>query len=175
MTSNPPFTNAEMWSLIDKAEEAAQNSRCDRSKVGAVLVHPKETKEYVAWNAVEDGHGSQSCKQFCPRGTKSYDELPSEAKFEGEGSCTASHAEMQVIGRAKEGYLITQMQADKSTDVALEVGEGFFNGWWMFVTLKPCTGCRAEIDRLGIKVLWTRSRFETKTRKITTPWSGNGS
>jgi tRNA(Arg) A34 adenosine deaminase TadA len=151
------------------AEKEAKQSLCDRSKVGAVLAHPMGNF-YKARNIVEEGHSTQTCKNFCPRGRRSYIELPQDAPFTGLGACTATHAEMQAVKLAKESFL------EVYDGLALRLGEDIvlipesadadwrvvFEGFWMISTREPCPECRSVIDALGIIPIWTHSRFVTR-------------
>lgn len=51
---------------------------------------------YVGYNGPRKGE--LNCDQGgCPRGLKSFDEVPHAAPFEGAGACNAIHAEMNAL------------------------------------------------------------------------------
>lgn len=151
-----PYTVNERWAFLDMAAEKAEDSKCDRSKVGAALVEPDGKMVYVECNEVAPGHGDHTCKDFCPRGAKSYDELPTGT--EPMDDCNSLHAEFAVIHAAmKAASLDHDETASEALRTNKEALRAFFGGWWMFSTKEPCDACKMYLQGLGIRYQFATS------------------
>jgi deoxycytidylate deaminase len=152
-----PYTVNERWAFLDMAAEEAEMSKCDRSKVGAALVEPGGKFVHIACNQVPPGHGSRTCRYFCPRGAKSYDELPSGS--EPMDDCNSLHAEFAVVNLAMDRA--RQFGPDELPAEALrtdkEALREFFDGHWLFSTKEPCEACKMYIQGLGIRYQFATS------------------
>lgn len=138
--------------MLDMAQDKARESRCDRSKVGAVLIL-QNGRKFLACNEVSPGHGIHTCKDFCPRGAKSYAELP--AGGEPYDDCNALHAEFAVIANAMES--LRQGDVEDAMATHDEALLKFFAGSWIFSTKEPCDACKMYLQRLGIRYQWATS------------------
>jgi deoxycytidylate deaminase len=157
-----PYTVNERWAFLDMAAEKAEESKCNRSKVGVALVGPGGKFIHVACNEVAPGHGNHTCKDFCPRGAKSYDELPTGS--EPFSDCNSLHAEFVAINLVLR--TTSNLDADEAFDLMadgndVEDSEGalreFFKGWWMFGTKEPCDACKMYLQGLGIRYQFATS------------------
>lgn len=126
------------------AADSAKLSDCQRRTVGAVIVR----------NGLIVGHGwnqssmkGKSCKAGdCPRGLQTYQELPAYAPYD---NCISVHAE--IVALRAYAHLLYHIKFNTGVD-----------GWAkalqpspvMFATDKPCDECAAELDRVGMEVVW---------------------
>lgn len=164
--------------FLDMAAEKAEESRCDRSKVGAALVEPRGMFVHVACNQVSPGHGHFTCKDFCPRGAKSYDELPTGS--EPFDDCNSLHAEFAAVNLAMDRW--RKSGPDETAAEALRTGEEalreFFDGWWMFSTKEPCEACKLYLQGLGIRyqfaTSWQRKVVREGVLKVVVTPQGEG-
>lgn len=133
---------SEVW--LDVARAVAKRSSCSRSKVGAVLVFLNEGT-YVGYNGPKPG--ALNCDQGgCPRGLKSFEELPTAAPFRGLGRCNAVHAEVNALLRFHHAH-----------QVSASVARLMLSHSVLYVTREPCEGCWTEIYRSRLRrdqVIW---------------------
>lgn len=164
-----PYTVNERWAFLDMAAEKANESKCDRGAVGAALVGPGGKLIHVACNEVSPGHGDHTCKDFCPRGAKTFDEQPSYAPYD---DCNALHAEFSVVQAA-----LIQEKLDYSPENERDILE-FFRGYWMFITREPCDACKMYLQGLRIRyqfaTSWQRRVVREGVLKVVAP-TGEGS
>lgn len=121
------------------AQAVAQRSSCIRSQVGAVIVVDNQ-ETYVGYNGPESGE-TNCDKGGCPRGQKSFDELPSGAAFNSlAGLCTAVHAEMNALRKYLKAH-----------------PEGVTGEVVLFSTREPCQGCWMQLLMAGFttnQIVW---------------------
>lgn len=112
----------------------ANRSSCVRSQVGAVIVVDNRDT-YVGYNGPESG--AVNCDEGgCPRGKKTFDELPSGAAFNGRaGFCTAVHAEINALRK----YMAASRVGVTSKAV-------------LFTTREPCHQCWTQLLAAGFTV-----------------------
>ena len=131
------YTDASAAYLDKAAEVAVSRADCLRREIGAVLVLGGRVISSGANHVPGDSctHGG------CPRGQLTTDELPAYASYiSGPGRCYAVHAEVDAIHR-----LAVPSDADGAT---------------LYVSARPCDGCRAAIGRTGIAlVVWPTGRW----------------
>jgi len=154
-----PYSEEMRWDWIDEAIEYAKRSLCDRSKVGAALILADGDK-FLAHNQVTPGHGSITCKSFCPRGAKTFAEQPAYAEY---NDCSALHAEFAVVNKA-----LFAAGRNNSAEAFGEMADGLktsqstlrqlFRNSWMFVTREPCDACKMYLEGLGIRYQWVNIR-----------------
>lgn len=109
------------------AEVAALRSTCTRRQVGAVLVD-WDTKMVLGLGYNGAPPGEPHCTDgACPRGLKSYDEVPAFSNYD---NCIAVHAEVNAL-RAAPG-----------------------SGNIMFITCQPCEDCHILLVKNGIDPVW---------------------
>lgn len=86
----------EVW--MDQARIVGQMSKCDRDKVGAVIVPPGNGEGFVAsYNGPPYGYPDDEggCSAWCPRG------MPGKLTYTTDYSdCVSAHAEQNAITRA---------------------------------------------------------------------------
>lgn len=119
------------------ARAVAPRSSCIRSQVGAVIVRDNMWT-FVGYNG--PSKGKPNCdKGGCPRGRKSFEELPSGAAFDmDEGFCTAVHAEINALSK-----FLAVMSVTPST--------------MLYTTREPCAGCWQKLLSAGFlvsQVVW---------------------
>jgi dCMP deaminase len=102
--------------------------------VGAVVVVDNQDV-YVGYNGPESG--AINCdKGGCPRGQKSFDELPSGAAFDSRtGFCTAVHAEINALRK----YLASSRNGVTSKAV-------------LYTTREPCHRCWTQLLAAGFSI-----------------------
>ena len=101
--------------------------------MGAVVVVDNQ-ETYVGYNGPESGEINCD-KGGCPRGRKSFNELPSGAPFNSlAGLCTAVHAEMNALRK----YL--KAHPDVTSKAIL------------YTTREPCQGCWMRLLTAGFTV-----------------------
>ena len=134
---------SEVW--LDVATAVAKRSSCGRSLVGAVLVL-MNVDSYVGYNGPRKGE--LNCDQGgCPRGLKSFEELPSASSFDGVGRCTAVHAEMNALLRFQHSNQTTHVSVRR-----LMLSHSV-----LYITREPCEDCWHQILRTGMtrdQVVW---------------------
>lgn len=134
---------SEVW--LDVAAAVAKRSSCRRSKVGAVLVFMNEDT-YVGYNGPRKGE--LNCDQGgCPRGLKSFEELPSASSFSGEGKCTAVHAEMNALLKFQHSHQTVHAQVRRL----------ILSHSVLYTTREPCEDCWYHIKRASMtaaQVVW---------------------
>lgn len=119
------------------AAAVAKRSSCIRSQVGAVIVHDNFWT-YVGYNG--PSRGKVNCDDGgCPRGRKSFEELPSGSGFDGYvGFCTAVHAEINALSKF--------------------LGHRPVNGRTiLYTTREPCAGCWHKLLAAGFttdQIVW---------------------
>ncbi|QKY78613.1 deoxycytidylate deaminase [Streptomyces phage Dryad] len=117
----------------------AERSSCVRSQVGAVVVLDNQ-ETFIGYNGPESGE--VNCNNGgCPRGLKSFEELPSGHVFRGEGYCTAVHAEINALRK----YLRAHPEGVTSKAV-------------LFTTREPCHKCWTELLAAGFtinQIVWS--------------------
>jgi len=134
-----------VWLNVAKA--VSERSSCSRSQVGAVLVFLNEDT-YVGYNGPKTG--DINCdKGGCPRGLKSFEELPSAAPFStDEGRCSAVHAEVNALLRFQHA----------NQRVHRSVIRMILSHSVLYVTREPCEECWQVIRRCGMnseQVVWS--------------------
>lgn len=141
------------YALMEAKAVALHTSRCRRKKVGAVLFD-REGK-FVAYGA-NINPPKQPCDEgFCPRGQKSYGEVPADAPY---GDCTAWHAEMVALLLARErmggGPPQDAVHSVTQIDVLVQLEGGV-----MVVTHEPCHECMPRLRGLNLNVYWPGGRM----------------
>lgn len=114
-------------------------SSCKRSQVGAVLV-ANNYWTFVGYNGPKSGRPNCDIGG-CPRGLLTFDQLPTGARFDGDGECEAVHAEINAVMK----YLRHYKQI--TPDVML------------YSTREPCEKCWDELIELGFmrdQVVWSK-------------------
>lgn len=107
------------------ARQVAENAKCRRSKVGAVIVRGGQVVAVGANGTV----AGQSCLDGgCPRGLRSYEEAPPGTPSVGADKCIGIHAEMAAILSAarrgvglRDAVLMTTKSPCRSCLVAIHV------------------------------------------------------
>lgn len=134
---------SEVW--LGVAAAVAKRSSCSRSKVGAVLVF-MNSETFVGYNGPPSN--MLNCDQGgCPRGRKSFEELPHAAPFSGVGSCNAVHAEMNALIRFQHSHQSTHRSVLR---LMLEHSV-------LYTTREPCERCWEQIRRAHLRrdqVVW---------------------
>lgn len=134
--------------LMEAKAVALHSSRCLRKKAGVVL-YDNEGR-FLAYGANINPPGKPCDEGFCPRGQKSYAELPSDSPF---SDCTAWHAEMVAILVAMGKCL------GGDQDGTASVWErALLKGGVMVVTHEPCHECMPRLKVLGLNVYWPEGR-----------------
>lgn len=119
---------------------------CRRSRVGAVLVDDRSKRILsTGYNGVEPGavgciHGG------CPRGLRTFDEVPAYSSYE---NCVSKHAEHNCLDFWRD---YSNYQDAKVT---------------MYITRAPCHDCQElmRVDYVG-KAVWPNGYLDL------TPWKG---
>lgn len=110
----------------DLLRETAARADCTRRQVGAVILRDSGLVVGIGWNGLPDA----SCRAgACPRGQKSYDEIPASSDY--AGNCAADHAERQAIARAGK----------------------WAAGATLYVTDEPCPWCAEACTAAGVTVV----------------------
>jgi dCMP deaminase len=119
--------------FLEVASSIAARADCTRSKVGAVLVDSNHRIVGTGYNGAPSG--IVGCLEGgCPRGKLSYEELPSESDY---GNCIAHHAEFNAV---------------------IYTDPGKRSGTTIYVTRKPCTGCKKLLLAEHVtRVVWLSS------------------
>lgn len=139
-TSRPSW---DEWGLI-LAEAVSTRADCTRRKVGAVLMRPDHTIVSTGYNGAPSKGGS-CLNGECPRGRKSYEDLPPESSYDRTG-CIALHAEQNALFRASWD----EMQ-----------------GATLYITDAPCDGCKRMIAGTPIeRVIWPERLDELKRSPV---------
>lgn len=114
------------------AEAVAARADCTRRKVGAVLVTDGQVVS-TGYNGTVDAGQPGCLSGACPRGQKSYEEVPEFTSYAiGDvGGCIAVHAEFNAMDQA--------------------VARGLtLRGSTIFVTCQPCEWCAGTMKSLGV-------------------------
>lgn len=125
--------------LIELAQVVAQEARCGRSSVGALLVSPDGEILWQGFNRPA-GWPDKICAVDCPRGSQTYQQLPRDAPFTGSGACIAIHAEVM----ACENYVAAQLEPDPQV----------LNGLTVVITRAPCEACVSYLRMHGLSAYW---------------------
>lgn len=115
----------EYW--LGVAEAVARRSTCARRKVGAVAVDADNRILGTGYNGAVSGD-AHCTDGGCPRGLKSYDEVPA---FSDYGNCIAVHAEINAL-----------MSRTWGSDIHT-----------MYITYQPCKTCRTRLRLLGVRIV----------------------
>lgn len=112
------------------AQWAATRADCRRSKVGAILVSRHHRILGQGFNGTVPG--IPGCLEGnCPRGLKSYDDVPADSDY---SDCISTHAERNAIEDAMhKGIPASELQAST-----------------LYCTREPCPACRTLINSAGI-------------------------
>lgn len=118
------------------AEAASARGDCRRSKVGAVLIDSDETIVTSGFNGFDRG-GPSCLGGDCPRGLKTYEELPPGGDYAGTG-CEANHAELNAVIFARKKNQLLRLQ-----------------GATAYITREPCESCHDLLRSEGIaRAVW---------------------
>lgn len=122
---------------------AAMRADCTRRRVGAVVVNGEGRLVGSGYNGLAPGKPGCASSGACPRGLKSYAEVPTgigAANYSGgPGECQALHAEMNAV---------------------VDAGRPRTKGCTLFVTCEPCPLCRTVIRAAGIsRVVWPEGEW----------------
>lgn len=121
---------------MNVARAVAPRSSCSRSQVGAVLVWRNE-QIFVGYNGPKSGQ--PNCDTGgCPRGLKTFDEMPSGSPFDGPVICTAIHAEINAWIKFK--IFMLALNKHDMNDVAEDCV--------LYSTRKPCEMCWDELGQV---------------------------
>ena len=108
----------------DFLRSAKSAADCRRRQVAAVVVSPEGKIVGVGWNGLRNG----SCTAGdCPRGTKTYDEVPAFTDYVATDCFHAEDSALQAAGERAHGGTI-------------------------FVTCEPCSGCAILCEQHGVTV-----------------------
>jgi dCMP deaminase len=119
------------------AKAVAVRADCLRRRAGAVLVY-KNRIVSTGYNGTVYS-GTDGClKGACPRGLKSYAEVPAYSDY---SNCISVHAEINAIC----GFL--ELHEDIMNDEQLT---SFLKGCTLYVSEVPCAGCVARTEAWGI-------------------------
>lgn len=111
---------------LEMARVMAERSRCDRAKVGAVIVSADQRVLSSSYNGAPSGYpGEGSCKNWCPRAQK----WPGDSLDPVYDDCHAAHAEANAIARAD----FTQMKGSS-----------------LYISTSMCKGCAKIAANSGI-------------------------
>lgn len=130
------------WGLA-LAKTVATRADCTRRQVGAVLMTPDHSIVSTGYNGAAPGRPGCLSAGACPRGQKSFEEVPSYTEGAtsydtGPGSCIALHAEQNALLRATWDEMF---------------------GSTLYVTDEPCGGCWRMIEGTPISaVCWPGGR-----------------
>lgn len=117
---------------LSVAVAAAAGSDCSRRCIGAVVVNPQGVP--LSMGFIETPPGTSCRGGDCPRGTRTYNQVPAYAPYH---DCISTHAEAMAIGRAVDGY-----------------GAEAVVGSVVYVTDRPCHGCAIFIASMGMVSDW---------------------
>ncbi len=113
--------------FLEIAEVVSSRADCTRAKHGAVIVRDNRIVA-TGYNGAAPGEPGCLTDGACPRGQKSYSEVPS---LSGDYSdCISLHAEVNAIAYADRN------QTHQAT---------------IYITGEPCSWCRKVIKSAGIK------------------------
>ena len=118
---------------MNVARAVAPRSSCIRSQVGAVIVWRNE-QIFVGYNGPKSGHPNCDIGG-CPRGLKTFEEMPSGSPFDGPVACTAIHSEINAWIKFK-----IWSRALEKHDMHDAVKEAV-----LYSTRKPCEMCQARL------------------------------
>lgn len=114
---------------LSMATTAALRADCTRRRVGAALMSADHSIISMGYNG-GPSKGPSCLAGECPRGTLSFDQLPSDSAYDtGGGTCVALHAEWNVL---------------------LRTAWHQFEGSTLYVTEQPCHICSVMIT--GTKI-----------------------
>ena len=107
------------WAL-GIAAAVAVRADCTRRQVGAVILDSDHRVVATGYNGYPSGKPGCASAGACPRGRKTYDEIPKDSAYVGTAApCDALHAEENAV-----------LHAHRSLE-----------GCWIYVTHKPCPNC----------------------------------
>lgn len=129
MGSTPPTRPEwrEYW--LGVAEAVSKRGECLRSQVGAIVVGSDNRLKGAGYNGAPAGE--PNCLQgACPRARAAVERLTDYDT--GAGACIAIHAE---------------------TNALMDAGRDRCIGGTIYITRRPCEGCRKQIAAAGIKTI----------------------
>ena len=119
--------------FLSIATTVALRSDCTRSLVGAVLVDPNHRIRSTGYVGVAPGVAG-CLSGACPRGRLTYEQRPSTEDY---SDCISTHAERNAL-------LYCDPEDRKGTT--------------MYITRKPCTGCKQLLLLEGVsRIVWMDS------------------
>lgn len=119
----------------------SKRADCTRRQVGAVIVDSEHRIVSTGYNGAPSGDPGCLTDGACPRGQKSYAEVPA---FSSYSNCIAKHAEQNAIEYAWD-----------------ELNDRFCEGeFTVYITCEPCPDCRALIDEMALdRVVWPEGEY----------------
>lgn len=135
--------------LMEARAVADHTSRCVRRKVGALLFDAGG--HFLSYGANINPPGMPCNQGFCPRGKKSFDEVPAYSSY---FDCTATHAEVTAV-RLALGRLVPLVYVNT---VRREYGRLRLRGGTLVVTDEPCDQCTAYLAPYRLNVYWPGGR-----------------
>ena len=129
-----PRPSWDDWGLL-LAAAVAERADCTRRKVGAVMFSPDHRVLGTGYNGYPAGQPGCLSAAACPRGQRTYDELPTgNAYVDVEHPCRAIHAEENVV---------------------MEVAREKRAGATVYITDEPCLNCQRVLAGSGIvRAVW---------------------
>lgn len=118
----------DIWAL-GIAAAVAVRADCTRRQVGAVILDSGHRVVSTGYNGYPRGKPGCASAGACPRGRKTYAEIPKDSAYVGTAApCDALHAEENAV-----------LHAHRSLE-----------GCWIYVTHKPCPNCERLLRGTGL-------------------------
>lgn len=124
---------------------AALRADCTRRRVGAVILDPEGRIVSMGRNGLPPGRPGCATAGACPRGQKTYAEVPTSA-----GAATASYDTPGLVCDSVHGEV----------NAVIEAGRSRAKGSTLYVTCEPCHLCRTVMAGAGLaRVVWPEGEW----------------
>ena len=115
--------------FLNIADVVATRADCSRRQLGSILVDEDHRVIGMGYNGAPSGTPGCLTDGACPRGQKSYDEVPAFSSYAGGGGeCIAAHAEANALLWARTSC----------------------KGATAYITCAPCHGCNILLKAAGV-------------------------